>query len=78
MPKCEHCADQVIYGKTVEGKIVVLDPLEIALHQQRKGKTQILTADGYIIDGFRVGDAYENGYVLGYVIHKCGRLEKDL
>jgi len=69
MPKCQYCGEKINWIKTNTGRMtpVELEPINVV--EDKDGEIVIITDNGKVIRGYAVGDANEEGYLIGYESH---------
>jgi hypothetical protein len=73
MAKCRNCGAEIEFRKDRTGKTLPMDISheEISVHECSPALVAALSAEGRIVKGKQVGDAYEGGYEIGRRIHTC-------
>lgn len=73
MSKCRSCGADIDWIKTKEGKNMPVNVEYVNVHPNEvggeKGNTVIVTDEGEVVRGIQVGDAYEDGYLIGRTSH---------
>ena len=69
MARCKDCGALIDWMKNTEtGKKMPVDREEVCFIQKEKGKIRFMCRRE-IVRGYQVGDAYEEGYELGNILH---------
>lgn len=70
MSKCNRCGADILWiANSDTGEKIPVNKEEVAFHEDRRGGLQAICTDGSMRWGRVVGDAFEDGYLLGRVVH---------